>query len=406
MARFTYIAEKNNGEEYKGVADAQDRFELYKIVRGEGGHIVSVAEEHGSRFWGLSRWNAKLSSISEYEQVLFARNLGAMLTAGLPLARALSVIERQTSNPKMSALVSEIASDVRRGDPLHAVLMKHPDTFSRLFIAMVRVGEEGGSLPASLSVTSDQMERMYELKKKIRGALIYPSIVVCSMIGIGVLMMIKVVPTLTQTFTEMKVELPISTQVVIAISDFLVQYTFVSFFALIGIVASVYAAVRTQRGRRVSDFLFLHTPLIGNLVREVNAARTARTLASLISSGVDVLTALDITGEVVQNAYFQDVIRAAARAVRAGEPLSASFTSRTDLYPAFVGEMMAVGEETGQTKDMLDRLALFYEEEVDRKTKDMSTVIEPFLMIFIGVIVGLFAVSMITPIYSLSQSIG
>ena len=139
---------------------------------------------------------------------------------------------------------------------------------------------------------------MYELKKKIRGALIYPSIVVCSMIGIGVLMMIKVVPTLTQTFTEMKVELPISTQVVIAISDFLVQYTFVSFFALIGIVASVYAAVRTQRGRRVSDFLFLHTPLIGNLVREVNAARTARTLASLISSGVDVLTALDITGEV------------------------------------------------------------------------------------------------------------
>lgn len=150
----------------------------------------------------------------------------------------------------------------------------------------------------------------------------------------------------------------------------------------------------------------MRLPLVGALVREVNAARTSRTLASLLSSGVSVLTALDITGEVLQNTYFKDVIREAAKSVERGEPLSASFARREDLYPAFVGEMMAVGEETGQTTEMLKRMAVFYEDEVDRKTKDMSTVIEPFLMVFIGAGVGFFAVSMITPIYSLSQNIG
>lgn len=406
MARFTYIAEKNDGEKYKGVAEARDRFDLYQIVRGEGAHVVSVTEEHGSRMWNLSYWNAKLSSISEYEKILFARNLGAMLSAGLALARALSVMERQTKNMRMSATLSQITSDVRRGDPLHMALAKSPGIFSKLFVAMVRAGEEGGSLPASLTVVSDQMERMYNLKKKIHGALIYPAIVVCAMVGIGVLMMIKVVPTLSQTFLEMKVSLPASTQAVIAISNFLVGYTTTALISFVSIVSVIYVAVRTPLGKRTSDYIFLHMPIIGVLVRETNSARTSRTLASLLSSGVDVLTALDIVADVVQNTYFQDVIHAASIAVRDGEPLSAGFIRREDLYPAFVGEMMSVGEETGQTTEMLKRLAIYYEDEVDRKTKDMSTVIEPFLMVFIGAGVGFFAVSMITPIYSLSQSIG
>ena len=145
--------------------------------------------------------------------------------------------------------------------------------------------------------------------------------------------------------------------------------------------------------------------MIGEMVREVNAARTSRTLSSLLSSGVDIVSALDITGNVVQNSYFKEVINEASSAVAGGQPLSAAFMRRGDLYPAFVGEMMAVGEETGQIADMMKRLALFYEDEVDRKTKDMSTIIEPFLMILIGVAVGFFAVSMIMPIYQLSENI-
>jgi type IV pilus assembly protein PilC len=405
MAKFTYTAERLGGEIYTGTAQARDRFELYTIVKREGGHIVSVSEE-GGHLLSIKYWNAKFTTVKEYDKVLFARNLGAMLTAGLPLTRALSVMERQIRNPKLSSVMQQLSSDVRRGATLHEALAKFPRLFSDLFVAMVRAGEEGGGLPDALSVVSEQMERMHQLKKKIRGALIYPSIIVIAIIGIGVLMMIYVVPTLAQTFEEMGAALPASTQFVITLSNFLVEYTFLAVGGGILLLGLLIAALRTAPGKRVLDFTIIHMPLIGVMVREVNAARTSRTLSALLSSGVDVLASLEITGQVVQNSYFRKVVKDAGGRVSKGEPLSAAFVQREDLYPAFVGEMMAVGEETGALAEMLKRLALYYEDEVDRKTKDMSTIIEPFLMVIIGAAVGFFAVSMITPIYSLSSTIG
>ncbi|TSC86945.1 MAG: Uncharacterized protein G01um10148_50 [Parcubacteria group bacterium Gr01-1014_8] len=405
MSRFTYTAEKPDGEVYKGVAEARDRFELYSVVRREGGRIISVDEDRANQWLSIAYWNAKISTVTEYERILFARNLGAMLTAGLALSRALSVLERQTRNPKLSNVISQLSSEVRRGDAMHAALAKFPYIFSKLFIAMVRAGEEGGDLPQSLTVIADQMERMYNLKKKIRGALIYPVIVLVAIVGIGVLMMIKVVPTLASTFAEMGADLPASTRTIIAISDFLVEYTVLALALVVLFVGTIYFAVHTVVGKRFADWFFLKVPLIGVLVREVNAARTSRTLASLLSSGVDLLTSLDIVSDVIQNGYFKDIVQKAKAAVGKGEPLSAEFTRREDMYPAFVGEMMSVGEETGQLTEMLKRLAIYYEDEVDRKTKDMSTIIEPFLMIFIGGAVGFFAVSMISPIYQLSEVI-
>lgn len=405
MSHFTYTAEKNDGEIYKGVAEAADRFELYQMVRREGGKIISVNEDQAGVWWSFSYWNARIRSISEYERILFARNLGAMLSAGLALSRALAVEGRQSHNPRFAAIIEEVGNEVRRGSSFHQALAKFPKIFSKLFIAMVRAGEEGGDLSQSLSVVSDQMERMYTLKKKIRGALIYPAIIIIAIVGIGILMMTQVVPTLASTFKEMGADLPYSTQVIISVSNFLVNYSMLAFILVVSVFVSLYAALRTERGKRIRDAFFLKIPLIGGIVREVNAARTARTLSSLLSAGVDVLTSLDIAGEVVQNSYFREVIKSAKGGVGRGESLSIAFTRREDLYPPFVGEMLAVGEETGQTNEMMKRLALFYEDEVDRKTKDMSTVIEPFLMVIIGGTVGFFAVSMISPIYQLSQNI-
>jgi type IV pilus assembly protein PilC len=404
MVRFTYTAEKTDGEIYHGTADAQDRFELYQQIRREGGKVVAVNEEQANVF-SLSYINKKIGSVSQYERILFARNLGAMLGAGLPLSRALAVMERQTKNAKLLDVVSQIGNEVKKGESLHSALGKFPKTFSKLFIAMVRAGEEGGELPKALSVIADQMERMYTLKKKIRGALIYPAIIVITIFGIGVLMMTTVVPTLAQTFEEMNAELPASTQVVINISNFLVNYSVVALLIIVVFFAMFYAGIRTVAGKRLVDTLVLKLPLIGTIVREVNSARTARTLASLLSSGVDILSSLDIVSDVVQNTYFKDVLAEARKSVGKGEPLSATFARNEHLYPAFVGEMTAVGEETGQTNDMYVRLSQYYEDEVDRKTKDMSTIIEPFLMVIIGAAVGFFAVSMISPIYSLSQNI-
>lgn len=405
MAKFSYTAEKSDGETYTGVTEARDRFELYQIVRREGGRIIGMDEKGNGGWFDIQYWNAKFSTVKEYDKVLFTRNLGAMLSAGLSLARALSVLERQTTSIKLKSVIGEVAGSVRKGETLHDGLQRYPNVFSKLMVSMVRAGEEGGDLPQALNTVSDQMERMFNLKKKVKGALMYPSVILFAIVGIGVVMMVQVVPTLAQTFKEMGAELPKMTKAVIGISDFLVNNSLSSIVIVSTTITGLYVMARTPRGSRVFEWIFLHIPVIGGLVKQVNSARTARTLSSLLSSGVDVLTSLQITKEVVQNSYFREVIADAERGVGQGEPLSIAFEKRTDLYPPFVGEMMAVGEETGATNDMLKRLAIYYEEEVDRNTKDLSTIIEPFLMLFIGGGVGFFAMAMISPIYQLSQNI-
>jgi type IV pilus assembly protein PilC len=403
--RFTYTAERGSGEVYSGELEARDRFELYTAVRREGGKIISVAESENG-FGAIYRKLSRIATVKQYDRVLFARNLGAMLSAGLSLTRALTILERQTKNARFSDAIGRMSADVRRGSSFHDALAKFPRLFDNLFVAMVRAGEEGGSLPEALSLVSAQLEQMYQLKKKIQGALIYPVIILVAIIGIGALMLIYVVPTLSSTFAEMNIQLPASTKLILGASAFLVENTVLALVLGIMLMIAVALLLRTSFGRSAYHWLIVKIPLIGEMVREVNAARTARTLASLLSSGVGVIPALEITGEVVQNVHFRKVIKDAAEGVGKGEQLSVAFVRREDLYPAFVGEMMSVGEETGGVSEMLKRVAAFYEDEVNRKTKDLSTIIEPFLMLIIGGSVGFFAVAMITPIYSISSSIG
>lgn len=405
MVHFSYTAQREEGEVYHGVADAVDRFELYKIIRREGGKVVSVTEADRTQWWNVHYWNARIASIPEQTKISFAQSLAAMLKAGLALSRALAVIERQTRNPRFVNLLSEVGSEVRRGSTLHESLARFPNVFSPLFISMVKSGEESGDLSGSLRTVADQMDRMYSLKKKVRGALMYPMVIVVAIIGIGGLMMTQVVPTLAQTFEELGTDLPASTQTIIAISNFLVEHTIWALVIFVGVFVTVWLGVRTAPGKRLRDRLFLQIPLIGGLVREVNAARTARTLSSLLASGVPMITAIEIARDVVQNEHFKDVLTDSADRIKRGEVLSKAFLMREDLYPPLVGEMMSVGEETGDLAGMLTNLANFYEEEVSRKTKDMSTIIEPFLMLIIGGAVGFFAISMISPIYKLSDAI-
>lgn len=403
MTTFTYKATRD-GETYEGSVEAKDRFEVYRHVRAEGGTIISV-DSDASKKWSLSYWNAKLSTVKAHDKIVLANNLSAMIGAGLPITRALSVSERQTKNPKLMHITAAVRGDIQKGGTLNGALARFPRVFSKLFVAMVRAGEESGTLEEALATIATQLERAYTLKKKIKGALIYPAIILVAIFGIGFLMMIKVVPTLSQTFTELGAELPRSTQVIILVSDVLVRYTVWVLLGIVALVVAVYFAVRTPAGQRVWHKLLLSIPVIGEIVKEVNAARTARTFASLLAAGVDIVTALSITQEVVQNPYHRDVLAKAAKSVQKGGSLSEAFMKNEDLYPPLVGEMVAVGEETGALSDMLMRVADFYEDEVAQKTKNMSTIIEPFLMIMIGIAVGFFALSMIAPIYSLSDAI-
>ena len=400
--KFSYTATRN-GETYNGTIEAEDRFEVYRYVRAEGGTIVTVGTVGASK-WSLSYWNTRLSNVKEYDKIVFANNLSAMMGAGLSISRALAVAERQAKNPKFRSVLLTMRSNIEKGGTLHESLAEHPRVFSKLFVAMVRAGEESGTLDTALITIAKQLKNAYDLKKKIKGALIYPTIIVVAIVGIGFLMMTEVVPTLAQTFDELGAELPKTTQAIINASNFLVDYTILVLLGLMAIVGGFYAVLKTHKGQRVRDKGLLITPIINELVKEINAARTARTFASLLSAGVDIVTALGITREVVQNHYHRDVLSEAAENVKKGGQLSEVFSKHEDLYPPLLGEMVAVGEETGALSDMLLRVADFYEEEVGQKTKNMSTIIEPFLMLLIGATVGFFAIAMVGPIYSLSDA--
>ena len=368
--------------------------------------IVSVKERSvGAWLFDMQKINAFLSTVKLEEKISFARNLAAMADAGLALSRALSVLERQTKNPKFKQVIQSVEADIGGGKPLHLALAAFPRVFSPLFVSMVRAGEESGGLGNALRIIAEQMQKSYTLQKKIKGALIYPAIVVGAMVVIGVLMLVYIVPTLESTFEELNAELPASTQAIISLSNFLTEHSLVALLLAILVVSAFVAGLRTKRGKRILDFTVLHMPLINGIAKEANAARTARTISSLLSAGVEMLSALEITEEVMQNSYYKEVIASARTDVRQGAPLSRAFAAAEHLYPVVVSEMVAVGEETGKLSLMLTDVANFYEEEVERRTKDLSTVIEPFLMIAIGIGVGFFAFSMIMPIYSLSESI-
>jgi type IV pilus assembly protein PilC len=281
----------------------------------------------------------------------------------------------------------------------------YPAVFSPLFVSMVRAGEESGNLSVALSNIGMQMEKSYQLTKKIRGALMYPAVILTLMVIIGVLMMVYMVPTLTSTFIGLGVKLPLSTRIIIAISDFLKEYFLFVIFGAIILAAALAAAFRTKRGQRIADFVFLHIPVIGDIVKQINSARTARTLSSLLSSGVDIVIAIGVTKDVLQNSYYKDVLEKAETVIQKGEQISALFAEHSDLYPLFVGEMVSVGEETGKIGEMLLSVAVYYEDEVDQQTKDMSSIVEPILMIIIGVGVGFFAISMLGPTYSLADAL-
>jgi type IV pilus assembly protein PilC len=366
-----------------------------------------VSLEEGGAGAGAPSWlNLKLTSgIKTEEKITFTKNLGAMLTAGLTLSRALSVIERQSSNKNLKAIVTNLEAEVRKGTSFYEALAKHPNVFNKLFIAMTKAGEESGTLADSLKVVGKQMERSYSLSKKIRSAMIYPAIILFAIVVIGVLMMIYVVPTLSTTFKELGVELPAATRAIIGISDYMASHVIIVFTMLVVAIGLLMLFTRSKFGGNLILMFSLHIPIIGNLVRETMSARVARALSSLLSSGVEMLTAIAIAEEVVGDNPFGKVVRDAGVRVKKGEPLSAPFMEKTKLYPVLVGDMIAVGEETGRVSDMLGQVAEYYEADVEEGTKDLSTVVEPMLMLVIGAAVGVFAVSMISPIYSLSSHI-
>ncbi len=404
--RFKFKAIKSSGERYEGVAESSGKFDLYNELKAEGSMLISAEEFSRAKFENyLIKIFPFLGSVSTEQKIAFAKNLSAMTKAGLSLSRALSVIEKQAKKAKFKSVVGGINLEIKKGRTLSEALKNYPNVFSNLFISMAKAGEESGGLSDALANVALQMDKTYRLQKKIKGAMIYPSVIISVMIVVGILMFIFVVPGITATFKDLNTELPGSTKAIIFMSDFLSTHWFMAILIILAFIGGIYASLKTALGRRLKDRLIIKLPLVGDLVREANSARVARTMSSLLLAGVPVADSIQITKGIVNNYYHKQVLDEAAKVVEKGENISGVFMKNPELYPTFVGEMMSVGEETGNMAAMLLEVAIFYETDVEERTKDLSTIIEPVLMVIIGAAVGFFAYSMVTPIYSVMNNV-
>jgi len=401
--KFKFKEQNKGGQIVEGIAESTDTFTLAREIRERGSIPISIKEfdEKAKNMFSFEVFG----HVSLSAKIMFTNNLSGMLSAGLSLTRALSVLEKQTTNITFNNILKALIDEINKGGTLSSGMKKYPKVFSGVFVSMVHSGEESGGLPRTLSEIGVTLKKTYDLNKKIKGALIYPSVILFAIFAIGILMMIYVVPTLTATFKDVGMELPASTQFIIFISDSLKDHFFLFAVAIATIVGIFIAFAKLKFTQRYFDLIIIKIPLLGALVREMNTARTTRTLSSLLSSGVDLSRALTITEEVLQNVHYKELIHSSVLSIEKGVSLSASFKEHPELYPIMVGEMIEVGEETGKLSQMLMDIASFYENEVDNKTKNLSTIIEPVLMVFIGAAVGFFAVAMIKPMYSVMDSI-
>lgn len=401
--KFKYKAQTKSNEMEEGIMDSPDKFSLAKELREKG--LIPISIEEFKEKNGLSLKKNLFGHVSLSEKIVFTNNLSGMLSAGLSINRSLSILEKQSTNPTLIKVLNSLSDDINKGNTLSEGMKKFPKVFNGVFVPMVRAGEESGNLPKTLTEIGANLKKSYDLNKKIKGALTYPTIILIAMSLIGVFMMVYVVPTLTKTFKDLGTELPKSTKMIIWLSDTLSDHLLTFFLCVFAIVALFIFVSKIKAVKRGFDLIILRVPVIGKIVKEVNTARTARTLSSLLLAGVNISNALNITKDVLQNVHYKAVIEKAVVSIEKGSVLSASFKENTFLYPVMMGEMMEVGEETGNLSKMLIDIASFYESEVDNKTKDLSTIIEPILMVVIGGAVGFFAVSMITPMYSVMENV-
>ncbi len=339
------------------------------------------------------------------EKMFFTRNLQIMINAGAPLPKAIGTLASQTKNSTFRKALLDIREQIAKGKTFSENLSKYPSIFSEIFKSMVKVGEESGTLDEVLKALALQMEKENELKSKVKGAMMYPAVILCAMLGIGFLMMITVVPEMSNVFKELEIELPAATQFIINLSNFLSQKWYIFFPSLIAIIIIIWRATKTKPGKKIVDKIIIKIPVISPIVKKTNSAAMVRNLSSLIAAGVPILRALEIVSDTLDNFYYKKAILEATERVKKGEKLSEALRPYDDIFTTTVVQMVEVGEETGETASVLAKLAVFLEDEVSTIAKNMASIIEPVLMVIIGTAVGFFAVSMVQPMYSMLGAI-
>lgn len=348
----------------------------------------------------------KYVRLSIRNQSLFAKRLSFLVNANVALLDSLHIVRDQTSSKSMVRVIDHVIRDIAQGQYLHASLGKLPNTFSGFFVNMIKVGELSGILSANLNYLADELRKREVLRKKIIGALVYPLFITVATLGVTGLLTAYIFPKIMPIFASLKVSLPLTTVILIAVSAYLREWGFLTLIG-IAVLVVVFLIIRSMfpKFRLFVEGITLRIPIAGKLVQTYNLANFCRTLGVLLKSGATVTQALDITGDTLDNTLYRKSCHAISARVKKGEQISLSLMENKKLYPSLIGHMVGIGEKTGKLSDTLIYLSGLYEEELDDQAKNLSSSIEPILMVVMGLVVGFVAVSVITPIYSITQSL-
>ena len=408
MPRFAYLASDSQNNVVKGRTNLPDRNAVIEALNKQELRPISIKQLKERKASSIDFNNLfESTKVKRDHLVIFTRELSAMVGAGVPLLRSLTSIQKHAEDKALQKILGTVVKDVESGTTLGDALAKHPNTFNDIYVNMVRAGESAGILDDILNRLAAQQEKAAAIRKKIKSSMTYPMVLIFIAVGAFFGLMLFVVPQIGKILTDLggpDAELPGITLFMLALSNIITTYWFL---ILPGIGLAVFGLLRyikTPRGRRQFDGLLLKIPGIKTIVMKTAVARFARTFSALMGAGVAVLEALDVTSRAVGNVHYEDVLRSAAIEVKNGKSLSSAI-ERSPLFPSIVAQMLAVGEETGQTDTVLIKVADFYEEEVDLAVSGISAIIEPVMIVLLGSMVGLIAASVMTPIAQLSQSI-
>jgi len=400
MPVFEYTARNaTTGQILKGTLDVPTRDDVLKHIKQQKMIVVNVREQPKQITIGLKRKGIRTRDI-----VIFTRQFATMINAGLPLVQSLDILARQTENPALAEVTRQVVFDVESGHTLADAFSRHPKAFTELYVNMVAAGEAGGILDTILMRLATFLEKSDALVRKVKGAMVYPAVIMSvAAIAVAVLL-VFVIPTFQKMFASVGMELPLPTRIVIGMSDFLINY----WWALIGMIALAIYAVRnyykTSDGRKRIDQMMLNSPVIGDLLRKSAVSRFTRTLGTLISSGVSILDGLEITAKTAGNRVIHDAVMESRNSIAGGETIAGPL-EKSRVFPPMVISMIAVGEQTGGLDEMLSKIADFYDEEVDVAVSALLSLMEPMMIVILGVIVGGMVVAMYLPIFDMMNAV-
>lgn len=402
MALFSYQARDIDGRAVRGMVEAGSREQAVEILSDRGLTPIFVEEQRVSRLRFLAA--SPVARVKTKDLVVFSRQLAVMSSATLPIVQSLRILEKQTQNPKLKVIVSEIADEVEGGAKLSASLGKYPEVFSDFYINMIASGETSGKIDEVLNYLADEQEKNYDLISRIRGAMIYPAFIMGGLVIVGAVMMIYVIPKLTAILQEAGTELPLSTKILIGASSFLTNWWWALLVLIILSAVGFHIFTRTPRGRHTWHSLQLKIPIVGTIYRHIYLVRFTRSMFTLIAGGVPLTRSLDIVANVVGSSVFQDIIKRTIREVEEGNSIATVF-AQSQAVPAMVHQMMIVGEKTGRLEEIFKRLADFYTHEVNNLVANLVTLLEPMIMLVMGVAVGFIVSSILLPMYRLSGAV-